>query len=341
MGDRVDLADVGQELVAQALAAGRTCDQAGDVDELDRGRDHLLRLDDLGQRTQPWIRHRHDANVRLDRAERKVGRGDARLGQRVEKGRLADVRQADDAAFDAHVWIREWRIGNRESSKAGAPCSSDSRFPIPYSLLCVCNRFIASLKSPATASGSTSSASSIALAISMSSPAEARPRTQGVTRSLWPGWPMPMRRRWNFPCPSRRMVSRRPFWPPWPPSNFSRATPGGRSSSSCTSRVCSGSIFQNRIAASTDLPLRFIKVAGLSSQTPWPPTLTFTVSPNSLASTLKRSPHRSASASTKRNPALCRIRACSGPGLPSPTMSRRPSIAMAAARCARAARSGG
>ena len=58
-----------------------------------------------------------------------VGRGDAGLGQRVEKGRLADVRQADDAAFDAHG------------------CSSES--------LGVCRRFIASFKSPATASGST------------------------------------------------------------------------------------------------------------------------------------------------------------------------------------------
>ena len=67
---------------------------------------HLLRLDDLGQRVQARIRHRHDADVRLDGAEREVGRGDARLGQRIEQGGLADVRQADDAAFDAHVACR-------------------------------------------------------------------------------------------------------------------------------------------------------------------------------------------------------------------------------------------
>jgi hypothetical protein len=38
LDDGVDLADVGQELVAEALALARALDQAGDVDELDRGR---------------------------------------------------------------------------------------------------------------------------------------------------------------------------------------------------------------------------------------------------------------------------------------------------------------
>jgi len=47
-------------------------------------------------------RHFDDADVRLDRAERVVFRSDARLGQRIEQGGLADVRQADDAAFEAH-----------------------------------------------------------------------------------------------------------------------------------------------------------------------------------------------------------------------------------------------
>jgi hypothetical protein len=34
----------------------------------------------------------------------------------------------------------------------------------------------------------------------------------------------------------------------------------------------------------------------------------------------------SARASTNQNPALCRVRVCSGPGLPSPTMRRKPAI---------------
>ena len=77
-------------------------DQAGDVDELDGGRDDLLRLDDLGERVEPRVGHLDDADVRLDRAEGIVLGRDAGLGEGVEQGGLADVRQADDAALRAH-----------------------------------------------------------------------------------------------------------------------------------------------------------------------------------------------------------------------------------------------
>ena len=39
--DRVDLADVGEELVAEPFALGGAAHQAGDVDELELGRDDL------------------------------------------------------------------------------------------------------------------------------------------------------------------------------------------------------------------------------------------------------------------------------------------------------------
>jgi hypothetical protein len=42
----IGLADVGEELVAQAFALAGPGHQAGDVDELDDGRLDLLRLDD-------------------------------------------------------------------------------------------------------------------------------------------------------------------------------------------------------------------------------------------------------------------------------------------------------
>ena len=46
LDDRVDLADVGQKLVAEPLALARPLDQPGDVDELDRRRDHHVGLGD-------------------------------------------------------------------------------------------------------------------------------------------------------------------------------------------------------------------------------------------------------------------------------------------------------
>ena len=55
------------------------------------------------ERLQPRIGHRDVADVRLDGAERIIGRlRRGGLGQRVEERRLADVGQADDAAFEAH-----------------------------------------------------------------------------------------------------------------------------------------------------------------------------------------------------------------------------------------------
>ncbi|MCY1175539.1 hypothetical protein D9M73_157820 [compost metagenome] len=102
VGDGVGLADVGEELVAQAFTFRGTGDQAGDVDEFHGGRQHAVRLDDGRQGVQARIRHRHDAAVRLDGAEREVLSGDAGFGQGVEQGGLADVGQADDAAIETH-----------------------------------------------------------------------------------------------------------------------------------------------------------------------------------------------------------------------------------------------
>ena len=57
----------------------------------------------LRQRVQPRIGHRHIADIGLDGAEGIIGRlRRRRLGQRVEQGGLADIGQADDAAFESH-----------------------------------------------------------------------------------------------------------------------------------------------------------------------------------------------------------------------------------------------
>ena len=119
--DRVRLADVRQELVAEPLALRGARDEPGDVDELDRGRQDLLGLRDVGERLQARIRHRHDADVRIDRAERIVrGRGVLRLRERVEERGLADVRQPDDAALDAHRLFTSLRCAASCIARLGA-----------------------------------------------------------------------------------------------------------------------------------------------------------------------------------------------------------------------------
>ena len=110
MHDGIDLADVCEELVAEALPLGSTAHDAGNVHESDPCRNDLLRFADDGQPVEPIIGHGHIAHVRFDGAERVIGRlRRRRLRQRVEEGRLADIRQADDTAFETHGLVRSGR----------------------------------------------------------------------------------------------------------------------------------------------------------------------------------------------------------------------------------------
>ena len=120
LADRVGLADVGEELVAQPLARARAADDAGDVDERHGGRNDLRRVVDLRQHGQPRVGHADHADVGLDGRERVVGREDVVLRQRVEQGRLADVGQADDADSESHgppVYGRAGRAYCRRSTQ--------------------------------------------------------------------------------------------------------------------------------------------------------------------------------------------------------------------------------
>ena len=122
MGDGVAFADIGEELVAEALALRGAAHEAGDIDEGEARRDDLLGARDLAQHVQPRIRHRDIADIRLDGAERIIGGlRRRRLRQRVEQGRFADIRQPDDTAFEAH------RITFRSVLKSGKRLFSEVR----------------------------------------------------------------------------------------------------------------------------------------------------------------------------------------------------------------------
>ena len=71
--DRVGLADVGEEAVAQSLAAVGAGDQAGDVVEGDRVVDDLAARTVSATAVEALVDHRHDGDVGLDRGERIVG----------------------------------------------------------------------------------------------------------------------------------------------------------------------------------------------------------------------------------------------------------------------------
>jgi hypothetical protein len=103
MGDGVDLADIGEELVAEPLALGRALHEARDIDEGHPRGDDLLRLRDLGQLVEPRVGHRDLAHIGLDRAEGEIRRlRRRRARQRVEQRGFAHVRQTDDPDLEAH-----------------------------------------------------------------------------------------------------------------------------------------------------------------------------------------------------------------------------------------------
>src|SRR5262249_45357729 len=103
MNNGVDLADGGEELVAQALAFGGAANEPGDIDERNARWNYLLRFPERRQLAKPRIRHGDLAHIWLDSAERIIGglrRRSLRKG--IEERRLADIRQADDAALESH-----------------------------------------------------------------------------------------------------------------------------------------------------------------------------------------------------------------------------------------------
>ena len=87
MGDGINLADIGEKLIAQPFTLRRAAHQTGNIDKAQARRNAIGRLGDVGQRIKPVIRHGDIADIRLNGAERKIGRLRAGgFGQRVEKG---------------------------------------------------------------------------------------------------------------------------------------------------------------------------------------------------------------------------------------------------------------
>ena len=71
--DGVRFAYVGQELVAQALPLACALHQAGDVDDVDRGRDGAFRLAEVLQGLEPLVRDIGGAEIGLDGTKGEVG----------------------------------------------------------------------------------------------------------------------------------------------------------------------------------------------------------------------------------------------------------------------------
>ncbi len=95
--DRVDLADVGEELVAETFALAGALDQAADVDHFHGGVDRLLRLRHHREAVEPIVGHLRHPDVRVLRGERVRRSERATAGQCVVQRALARVGETDES----------------------------------------------------------------------------------------------------------------------------------------------------------------------------------------------------------------------------------------------------
>ena len=99
MDDGVALADVAQELVAQALALAGAFHEACYVYYLTRGGNNSSRMHNLGQLGQPLVGNGDDSQVGLYRTEGEVGCLSLGARQTIEQCGLTHVGQSHDTTF--------------------------------------------------------------------------------------------------------------------------------------------------------------------------------------------------------------------------------------------------
>ena len=152
------------------------------------------------------------------------------------------------------------------------------------------------------------------------------PQDPGVTFVLCPGWPMPTRRRWNCHAPEQAHGVAQAVLAAVAAVELEPGHARRQVQLVVRHQHLLGLDLPVAQRRRDDLPERFMKVAGQQPDR-LPAISTLAVSPNSLLSSPKRGrAHARPGRPLNQNPALCRVRVCSGPGLPSPTMRRKPAI---------------
>ena len=100
MADGVAFANMGEELVTETFAFAGAFDEAGDVDEFDRGGDDFFGANGFSEFFEAMIWYFDDADIGVDCTKWIVG-GVSAFGARksVEKSGFANIWEAYDADF--------------------------------------------------------------------------------------------------------------------------------------------------------------------------------------------------------------------------------------------------
>ena len=99
VNDSVALADVSQELVAQALAFRGTLHESGNIDNIAHGRHDATGMDEFGQLREPFVGHTHLPHLGINSTKRKIRSLGLCARQAIKEGGLADVGESHDTSF--------------------------------------------------------------------------------------------------------------------------------------------------------------------------------------------------------------------------------------------------
>ena len=102
VGDGVHRADMSKKLISKTFALACAFDKTRDVDEFHGCGNGLGGMFQFDKFVHTRIRNGHDACVRLNGAEWKIGGGRSAVAEGVEESGLADVRQTDETACETH-----------------------------------------------------------------------------------------------------------------------------------------------------------------------------------------------------------------------------------------------
>ena len=94
LGHCVHLTDMGQELIAQALALGGTLYKTCNIHKAHGSRHNFAGLEHIAQNIQAFIGNINNTHIGLDSAKGIIGSLSASLSNRIKQGALAHVRQA-------------------------------------------------------------------------------------------------------------------------------------------------------------------------------------------------------------------------------------------------------
>lgn len=103
--DSISLADVAQKFIAHALALAGAADNAGDIDERNRGRYGFFGVIEIGELGEARVGEGDNTDIGLDGGKRIIGRQNVVLGERIKERGFSDVGEADDAEAEAHEFL--------------------------------------------------------------------------------------------------------------------------------------------------------------------------------------------------------------------------------------------